>query len=129
MIVRDQAADELLAELAAQPANERSALRVLKSDPSGDVFAADVELAGTTVPVIIKRPKRKVWWRYVLDVARPARARRTWIKAWKAIVRNLPTEWPLLVVPSGNTTTVAPVRSAAVMRPRRGAPAADAGAR
>jgi hypothetical protein len=77
---------------------ERRELRVLKSDPSGDVFSANVELAGTTVPVIIKRPKRKVWWRYVFDVARPARARRTWIKAWKAIVRNLPTEWPLLVM-------------------------------
>jgi hypothetical protein len=48
--------------------------------------------------VIIKRPKRKVWWRYVFDVARPARARRTWIKAWKAIIRNLPTEWPMLVM-------------------------------
>ena len=76
---------------------ERCELRVLKSDASGDVFGADVELAGQTVPVIIKRPKRKVWWRYVVDVARPARARRTWIKAWKAIIRNLPTEWPLLV--------------------------------
>ena len=77
---------------------ERRTLRVLKSDPSGDVFSADIELAGQTVPLIIKRPKRKVWWRYVLDVARPARARRTWIKAWKAIIRNLPTEWPLLVM-------------------------------
>ena len=77
---------------------ERRELRALKSDASGDVFSADVELAGTTVPVIIKRPKRKVWWRYVIDLARPARARRTWIKAWKAIVRNLPTEWPLLLM-------------------------------
>ena len=77
---------------------ERHELRVLKSDASGDVFSAEIELAGQTVPVIIKRPKRKVWWRYVFDVARPARARRTWIKAWKVIVRNLPTEWPLLVM-------------------------------
>jgi hypothetical protein len=77
---------------------ERRELRVLKSDPSGDVFSTDVELGGTTVSVIIKRPKRKVWWRYVFDVARPARARRTWVKAWKAIIRNLPTEWPLLVM-------------------------------
>jgi hypothetical protein len=77
---------------------DRRELHVLKSDPSGDVFSTDIELDGAVVPVIIKRPKRKVWWRYVLDVARPARARRTWIKAWKAIVRNLPTEWPLLVM-------------------------------
>jgi hypothetical protein len=77
---------------------ERRELPALKSDASGDVFSADVELAGVTVPVIIKRPKRKVWWRYVFDVARPARARRTWIKAWKAISLNLPTEWPMLVM-------------------------------
>ncbi len=77
---------------------ERRELPALKSDPSGDVFAADVELSGTTVAVIIKRPKRKLWWRYVVDLGRAARARRTWVKAWKVIARHLPTEWPLLLM-------------------------------
>jgi hypothetical protein len=76
----------------------RNELTTIKSDPSGDVFVAQVTLAGQAVQVIVKRPKRKLWYRYVLDLGRAARARRTWRKAWQAIVRNLPTEWPLLLM-------------------------------
>ncbi len=61
-------------------------------------MSAEITLAGQTVPVIIKRPMRKFWYRYVLDLLRPARARRMWKKAWQAIVRNLPTEWPMLLM-------------------------------
>ena len=46
--------------------------------------------------VIIKRPRRRYWYRYLNQIWRGTRARRAWFKAWKMIVRNVPTAWPLL---------------------------------
>lgn len=87
----EQAWPDLLARL------EADALPVLKRSASGDVIAADVTLAGQTVPVILKRPRRRYWYRYLNEIGRGARPRRAWRKAWELLVRNLPTAWPLAV--------------------------------
>ena len=77
---------------------EKDQLAVLKRSKSGDVLAAQVTLGGKAVEVIIKRPRKRYWYRYINEIGRGSRARRAWIKAWKVIVRNLPTAWPLLYV-------------------------------
>ena len=77
---------------------EGDGLEVLKRSRSGDVLAADIVLAGKPVSVIIKRPRRRYWYRYLNEIGRGARARRAWNKAWNLIVRNIPTAWPLLLM-------------------------------
>ena len=75
---------------------EKDQLDVLKRSRSGDVLAANVTIGGKTLDVIIKRPRKRYWYRYrERDRPRLAR-RRAWVKAWKIIIRNLPTAWPLL---------------------------------
>jgi tRNA A-37 threonylcarbamoyl transferase component Bud32 len=73
-------------------------LTIVKRDASGDVLSGDVVLDGRPVSVIVKRPKRKSWWRYAMDLPRRSRARRTWIKTWKMLIRDIPCEWPLLMM-------------------------------
>lgn len=73
-------------------------LRVLKRTRSGDVFSGEIELNGQQVEVVIKRPQRRYWYRYVNDIGRGPRPRRAWYKAWNLILRNLPTAWPIAVV-------------------------------
>lgn len=75
---------------------ERDELKVLKRSRSGDVLATTITLAGQPMDVIVKRPKKRYWYRYVNEVGRGSRAWRAWLKAWKIIARNLPTAWPLL---------------------------------
>ena len=77
---------------------EGDGLEVMKRSRSGDVLAADIVLAGKPVSVVIKRPKRRYWYRYLNEIGRGARARRAWNKAWNLIVRNIPTAWPLLLM-------------------------------
>ncbi len=77
---------------------ERDELEVLKRSRSGDVLAATVTLGGRTLDVIVKRPRRKKWYRWVNEVGRGTRAWRAWRKAWQLVVRDLPTAWPLLVM-------------------------------
>jgi tRNA A-37 threonylcarbamoyl transferase component Bud32 len=77
---------------------ERGELPVLKRSRSGDVLSATVTLGGRPLDVIVKRPKRKHWYRYVNEVGRGSRAWRAWRKAWQLVVRDLPTAWPLLVM-------------------------------
>src|SRR6185437_7107406 len=77
---------------------EKDELKFLKRSKSGDVLAATVTIGGAPVDVIIKRARRRYWYRYINDAWRGTRARRAWFKAWKMIVRNLPTAWPLLYV-------------------------------
>jgi tRNA A-37 threonylcarbamoyl transferase component Bud32 len=77
---------------------ERDELQVLKRTKSGDVLAGEIELAGQTVPVIIKRPRKRYWYRYIYDAFRASRSWRAWEKAWNLITRNLPTAWPILVM-------------------------------
>ncbi|HYE19489.1 MAG TPA: lipopolysaccharide kinase InaA family protein [Tepidisphaeraceae bacterium] len=79
---------------------EAEKLLSLKRGNSGDVWAGEVTLGGggRAVPVVIKRPRRKRWWRYVNEIGRGARAWRAWKKGWSLIARNLPTAWPLIVM-------------------------------
>ncbi len=77
---------------------EQDRLPVIKRSKSGDVLSADVKLGGRTMPIIIKRPRRRYWYRYINEIGRGARARRAWKKAWNLIVRNVPTAWPLLLL-------------------------------
>ena len=73
-------------------------LDVLKRDISGDVQAGQVTLGGVSVDVILKRPRNKYWYRYLYDLFRPSRARRTWTKTLRLFSRGLPIERPLLVI-------------------------------
>lgn len=77
---------------------EADQLQVIKRSRSGDVLAGDVTLNGRSIPVVIKRPRRRYWYRYLNEIGRGARARRAWLKAWKMIFRNVPTAWPLLMM-------------------------------
>src|SRR5690606_38006306 len=70
--------------------------RRYKHDHSGTVVGGTVALAGRSVGVVAKRPRRTRATQWVVDLFRPARARRSWIKTWKLFVRGLPTEVPLL---------------------------------
>jgi tRNA A-37 threonylcarbamoyl transferase component Bud32 len=77
---------------------ERDEFDVLKRTRSGDVLAGDLVVGGKTLPVIVKRPRRKFWYRYATDVFRGGRARRAWRKSYQLIARNLPVAWPLLMM-------------------------------
>lgn len=74
---------------------EGGLLEMLKTSRSGDVLAAEVTLAGRPVEVIIKRPRRKRWYRYVNEIGRGSRAWRAWKKSWALLARNIPAAWPL----------------------------------
>lgn len=77
---------------------EADELRVLKRSRSGDVVAAELELGGRMLQVVIKRPYKRYWWRYLNEIPRRSRSWRGWLKGWHLIARNLPTAWPLLVM-------------------------------
>lgn len=77
---------------------ERDELHVIKRTRSGDVLAGEVTLGGRPVPVIVKRPRRKYWHRYLTDAFRGGRARRAWKKAWGLVVRDIPTAWPIAIM-------------------------------
>ena len=77
---------------------ERDELEVLKRSASGDVLGATVALGGRPVAVVVKRPRRKKWYRWVNEVGRGTRAWRAWRKAWQLVVRGVPSAWPLLVM-------------------------------
>ena len=77
---------------------DKDQLKFLKRGKSGDVLAGEIMLGGKALDVVIKRPRRRYWYRYINQIWRASRARREWFKAWKMIVRNVPTAWPLLYV-------------------------------
>jgi tRNA A-37 threonylcarbamoyl transferase component Bud32 len=77
---------------------EADQLEVIKRSRSGDVLSGDIALGGRTISVVIKRPRRRYWYRYLNEIGRGARARRAWVKAWKMIARNVPSAWPLLLM-------------------------------
>jgi tRNA A-37 threonylcarbamoyl transferase component Bud32 len=77
---------------------EGGLLEVLKSSRSGDVMAGEVTVAGRPVEVIVKRARRKRWYRYVNEIGRGSRSWRAWRKSWNLLIRNIPTAWPLLVM-------------------------------
>lgn len=70
----------------------------LKHSRSGDVLAGDLVIGGKPIPIVIKRPRRKFWYRYINEIGRGMRARRAWNKAWQLVVRDVPTAWPLLIM-------------------------------
>ncbi len=77
---------------------ESGAFEVLKTGRSGDVLAAQVTLGGRAIDVIVKRPRRKRWYRYINEIGRGSRAWRAWKKSWSLVTRNIPTAWPLAIV-------------------------------
>jgi len=74
---------------------ESDQLEVLKRGKSGDVLAGQIILGGHPIEVVIKRPRRRYWYRFINEIGRGSRSRRAWLKAWRLIVRDLPTGWPL----------------------------------
>jgi tRNA A-37 threonylcarbamoyl transferase component Bud32 len=77
---------------------ENGKLTALKEGPSGEVWAAEVTIGGRVVPVVIKRPFKRYWYRYINEIGRGSRAWRAWRKTWEMIVRDVPTAWPLVVM-------------------------------
>jgi tRNA A-37 threonylcarbamoyl transferase component Bud32 len=77
---------------------EAGELEPLKRSRSGDVWGAEITLGGRQIPIVIKRPFKRYWYRYFNEIGRGSRARRAWMKAWKMIARNVPTAWPLLLL-------------------------------
>ena len=77
---------------------EADALEVLKRTASGDVLAGDLVLGTRRLPVIVKRPRRKYWYRWVNEIGRGSRARRAWFTSWEMVARNVPVAWPLLLM-------------------------------
>ena len=73
-------------------------LPVIKRSRSGDVLSAQITIGGKSLDVIVKRPRRRYWYRYLNEVGRGSRPRRAWKKAWNLIIRGIPTAWPLLVM-------------------------------
>jgi len=71
---------------------------ILKRSAGGDVLAGDIVLGGRPVSVVIKRNRRRKWYRYLNEIGRGSRAARAWKKAWSLVVRDVPTAWPLLVM-------------------------------
>jgi tRNA A-37 threonylcarbamoyl transferase component Bud32 len=77
---------------------ESDSLPILKRTRSGDVLTAELTLGGRPVSVIIKRPRRRRWYRYINEIGRGGRARRAWYKSWRLVIRNLPAAWPVLLM-------------------------------
>jgi tRNA A-37 threonylcarbamoyl transferase component Bud32 len=77
---------------------EADQLEVLKRSRSGDVLTGQIVLGGRAIPVVIKRPRKKFWYRYFNEILRGSRPRRAWRKAWQLVVRNIPTAWPMLMM-------------------------------
>lgn len=73
-------------------------LEVLKRTASGDVLAGELALGSRRVPVIVKHPRRKYWYRWVNEIGRGSRARRAWFTSWEMIARNIPVAWPMLLM-------------------------------
>jgi tRNA A-37 threonylcarbamoyl transferase component Bud32 len=77
---------------------DADSLDVLKRSPSGDVLAGELSIGGRVVPVIVKHPRRKYWYRWINEIGRGSRARRAWFKSWEMIVRDIPVAWPMLLM-------------------------------
>jgi hypothetical protein len=77
---------------------ESDELPVIKRGASGEVLSGEVELGGQRLGVVIKRPFKRHWYRYVNEIGRGSRPWRAWYKAWALVVREIPTAWPLAVM-------------------------------
>lgn len=88
----EQACRQLFADLEAQQ------LKVLKRGGSGDVLEGQMIVGGRPIEVIVKRPRRRYWFRYLNEIGRGSRARRAWWKSWRLIYREIPCAWPLVLL-------------------------------
>jgi hypothetical protein len=77
---------------------ESDHLTIIKRDAAGDVLRGEVVLGGRAIDVVVKRPKRKRLSQYFVDLIRPARASRSWDKTWKMLIRDVPCEFPMLLM-------------------------------
>lgn len=77
---------------------ESDQLSVIKRDAAGDVLRGEVILNGQPIDVVVKRPKRKRFSQYLIDLVRPARASRSWDKTWKMLIRDVPAEFPMILM-------------------------------
>ncbi len=77
---------------------EAGEFEAIKRGPSGEVLSGQIQLGEKSISVILKRPFKRYWYRYVNEIGRGSRAWRAWYKAWTLIVRDLPTAWPLAVM-------------------------------
>ncbi len=77
---------------------DEQATTALKRTRSGEVFAIEIQIAGRNLEVIVKRPRRRYWYRYINEIGRGSRPRRAWKKSWNLLVRGLPTAFPLLLM-------------------------------
>jgi tRNA A-37 threonylcarbamoyl transferase component Bud32 len=73
-------------------------LKIIKRSRSGDVLSGEIILAGKPLNVIVKRPRRRYWYRYLNEIGRGSRPYRGWRKAWNLLIRGIPTAWPLLMM-------------------------------
>jgi hypothetical protein len=73
-------------------------LKVLKSSRSGDVLEGTLQLGGRTIEVVVKRPRRRYWYRYLNEIGRGSRARRAWWKSWRLLYRGIPCAWPIMLM-------------------------------
>ncbi len=55
-------------------------------------------LGGRPLEIVVKRPFKRYWYRYLNEIGRGSRAWRAWHKAWALVARDIPTAWPLLVM-------------------------------
>jgi tRNA A-37 threonylcarbamoyl transferase component Bud32 len=77
---------------------ETQTAQPLKRSRSGDVWTAHLDIGNNSLEVVVKRPYKRYWYRYINEIGRGSRARRAWRKSWKLIARNIPTAWPLLLL-------------------------------
>jgi tRNA A-37 threonylcarbamoyl transferase component Bud32 len=77
---------------------EADQLPVIKRGASGDVLASEIQIGGRTLPIIVKRPFKRYWYRYINEIGRGSRSWRAWHKAWTLVARDIPTAWPLAVL-------------------------------
>ena len=77
---------------------ENDQLDILKRGDNGDVLRGEVIVNGRPIAVVAKRPKRKSIRQAIGDAFRPSRARRTWMRTWKMLVRDVACEVPLLIM-------------------------------
>lgn len=73
-------------------------LRVLKTSRSGDVLEGTLHLGEREIEVIVKRPRRRFWYRYLNEIGRGSRARRAWWKSWRLLYRGIPCAWPIMLM-------------------------------
>ncbi len=77
---------------------EANQLEVIKRADNGDVLAGDIVVGGRSFSVVVKRPRRKYARQVLGSFLFGSRAKRTWAKTWKMLVRAVPCEWPMLLM-------------------------------